>query len=157
MKSARAKKQDGFVLIEVVIAMGISLFVLLAVGGVLAASHTRWNNTWGKVNLQQDGSYVMHELSKTIKEAASATVENNGKKIQIYDTDGSWVKYIFNRSNKQLRYRIQGRSIQILVDGTVEDLRFNVEDNKVEIDLTMKIDDQEVHLDSTVQMRNYGL
>jgi Tfp pilus assembly protein PilW len=157
MKSVRAQKQDGFVLIEVVIAMGISLFVLLAVGGVLAASHTRWNNAWGKVNLQQDGSYVMHELSKTIKEAASATVENNGKKITIYDTNGNWVRYIFNRSNKQFRYRIQGQSTQILVDGTVEDLRFNVEDNKVEIDLTLKIDDQEVHLDSTVQMRNYGV
>ena len=157
MNSTRAKKQDGFVLIEVVIAMGISLFVLLAVGGVLAAGHTRWNNTWGKVNLQQDGSYVMHELSKTIKEAASATVGNNGKKIQIYDTDGNWVKYVFNRNNKQLRYKPQGQSTLILIDGYVEDLRFNVEDNKVGIDLTLKTDDQEVHLDSTVQMRNYGL
>jgi len=157
MNSVRAKKQDGFVLIEVVIAMGISLFVLLAVGGVLAASHTRWNNTWGKVNLQQDGSYVMHQLSQTIKEAASATVENNGKKIQIYDTDGNWVKYVFNRNNKQLRYKPQGQSTLILIDGTVEDLRFNVEDNKVGIDLTLKTDDQEVHLDSTVQMRNYGI
>ena len=157
MKSARATKRDGFVLIEVVIAMGISLFVLLAVGGVLAASHTRWNNTWGKVNLQQDGSYVMHELSKTIKEAASATVEDDGKKIQIYDTDGNWMKYIFNQSNKQLRYKVQGQSTLTLIDGYVEDLRFDVEDNKVEIDLTLKIDGQEVHLDSTVQMRNYGL
>ena len=41
--------------------------------------------------------------------------------------------------------------------GYVESLKFNVTDNKVEIDLTLKKDDQEVYLDSTVQMRNYGL
>ena len=157
MNPVRAKKQNGFALIEVVIAMGISLIVLLAVGAVLASSHTRWNDTWGKVNLQQDASYVMHELSKTIKDAASATVENNGKKIQIYDTDGNWVKYIFKSNIDTLKYRIQGQSIQTLIDGYVEDLRFSVDDNKVGIDLTLKIDDEEVHLDSTVQMRNYGL
>lgn len=157
MNPVRAQKQGGFSLIEVVIAMGISTIVLLAVGGVLAASHTRWNNTWAKVNLQQDGSYVMLELSQAIKEAASATVESNGKKIQIFDTDGSWVKYIFRPNDKQLRYKIEGQSAKILIDGYVEDLRFSVEDNKVGIDLTLKNDNQEVHLDSTVQMRNYGL
>jgi type II secretory pathway pseudopilin PulG len=157
MNPVRAKKQGGFALIEVIIAMGISLIVLLAVGGVLAASHTRWNNTWGKVNLQQDGSYIMLALSQAIKEAASATVEGNGKRIQVYDTDGNWVKYIFRPNDKQLRYRMEGQSAKILNDGYVEDLRFSVEDNKVGIDLTLKMDDQEVHLDSTVQMRNYGL
>lgn len=157
MKTVRTKKQSGFSLIEVVIAMGISTIVLLAVGGVLASSHTRWNNTWGKVNLQQDGSYVMLELSKAIKEAASATVENDGKQILIYDADGSWVEYTFNSDTGSLEYEVEGQSTQTLIDGYVEDLRFTVEDNKVGIDLELKIDDQEVHLDSTVQMRNYGL
>ncbi|MFC1636400.1 PilW family protein [Planctomycetota bacterium] len=153
----KAKQKGGFTLIEVVIAMGISLIVLLAVGAVLVASHTRWNDAWVKVNLQQDASYVMHELSKSIKEAASATVEDNGKKIQIYDTDGNWVKYTFNANTDTLQYQVQEQSTQTLIDGYVEDLEFNVEDNKVKIDLTLKKDDQEVHLDSTVQMRNYGL
>ena len=157
MKSARAKKRNGFALIEVVIAMAISLFILLAVGGVLAASHTRWNNAWGKVNLQQDGSYIMQSVTQSLKEAASAVVENNGKKITIYDTDGNWVRYIFKSNADQFKYEIQGESTQVLIDGYVEDLRFSVEDNKVGIDLELKIDDQEVHLDSTVQMRNYGL
>jgi hypothetical protein len=109
------------------------------------------------VNLQQDGSYVMLELSHAIKEAASATVENNGKKITIYDTDGDWVRYIFKRNDKQLKYKIQGQSTVILIDGYVEDLRFNVEDNKVVIELSLEKEGQEVHLDSIIQMRNYGL
>ena len=108
----RAKKRGGFSLIEVVIAMGISLIVLLAVGAVLAASHSRWNNTWGKVNLQQDASYVMLELSHAIKEASSATVENNGEEIQLFNTDGSWVKYIFKRNAKQLKYKTEGKAIR---------------------------------------------
>jgi Tfp pilus assembly protein PilW len=153
----RTKQQGGFSLIEVVIAMGMSSVVLLAVGVVLAAGQTRWSNAWGKVNLQQDGSYVMLELSHAIKEAASATVENNGKKITIYDTDGDWVRYIFKRNDKQLKYKIQGQSTVILIDGYVEDLRFNVEDNKVVIELSLEKEGQEVHLDSIIQMRNYGL
>lgn len=157
MNRLRAKKQSGFSLIEVVIAMGISSVVLLAVGLVLAASQTRWNNTWGKVNLQQDGSYIMQSVTQSLKEATSAVVENNGKKITIYDTNGNWVRYIFKRNNKQLKYKIQGQSNKTLIDGYVEDLRFNVEDNKVEIELTLEKDDQEVCLDSTIQMRNYGL
>jgi len=157
MNRARAKKQGGFSLIEVVLAMGISSIVLLAVGLVLAASQTRWNNTWGKVNLQQDGSYVMLELSHAIKEAVSATVEDGGQVIQIYDTDGHWVKYTFESETNTLKYKIEDQSTQTLIDGYVEDLSFTVENNKVGIDLILKEDGQEVHLDSTVQMRNYGL
>ena len=156
MNSVRAKK-GGFTLIEVVIAMAISLIVLLAVGAVLVASHTRWNDAWEKVNLQQDASFVILELSKSIKEAASVTVEGEGKEIQVYDADGSWVKYTFDSDTDTFQYQIQDQSAQILIDGYVENLEFNVVDNRVEIDLTLKKDDEEVHLDSTVQMRNYGL
>jgi len=153
----RTKKKDGIVLIEVVIAMGISLIVLLAVGGVLAASHTRWNNAWDKVNLQQDASYAMLTLSHSIKEAASAAVENDGQALCIYGADGSWVRFTFDRDTNSLDYRIEGQSTQTLIDGRLEDLSFEVDDNRVGIDLTLKADNQEVHLDSTVQMRNYGL
>jgi Tfp pilus assembly protein PilW len=157
MNSVRAKKRDGFVLIEVVIAMGISMIVLLAVGVVLAASHTRWNSAWSRVNLQRDASYVMLTLSHSVKEAVSATVENDGEAVRIYDTDGSWVRFTFESGTDTLKYETQGENAQTLIDGYVGDLEFDVEDNRVEIDLTLKRDDQEVHLDSTVQMRNYGL
>lgn len=157
MKSVRAKRKDGFTLIEVVVAMGISLIVLLAVGAVLATSHTRWNNVWKKVNLQQNASYVMLKLSHSIKEATSATVGDNGKEIQINDTDGNWVKYTFDANANSFEYEVQGQSAVTLIDGYVENLGFTVEDNKVGINLTLKKSDQEVHLDTTVQMRNYGL
>ena len=153
----KAKSKKGFVLIEVVIAMSISLIVLLAVGAVLVANYTRWNTSWDKVNLQQDASYVMLTLSHAIKEAASAIVENNGKKIRVYDADGNWVSFTFQSNAKSLQYKEQGQSDQILIDGYMEDLSFNVQDNKVVIDLTLKKDSQEVQLDSTVYMRNYGI
>lgn len=157
MNSTRAKKRGGFALIEVVIAMGISTIVLLAVGTVFVASHARWNNTWGRVNLQQDASYVMLTLSHAIKEAASTIVEDNGRQIEVYDADGNWVQFTFQRNTKSLKYTEQGQSTQTLIDGYVEDMRFDVQDNKVEINLTLKRNDKEVHLDSTVYMRNYGL
>ena len=157
MNRVRTKKQGGFTLIEVVVTIAISMIALLAVGVVLAASHTRWNNAWAKVNLQRDGSYIMLALSHAIKKASSATVADDGKTIQIHDTDGNWVEYTFKSNTDTLEYKVQGQSTQTLVDKYVEDMRFEVDNNKVLIDLTLKQNDKEVHLDSTIQMRNYGL
>jgi hypothetical protein len=67
------------------------------------------------------------------------------------------VKYTFDADADSLEYEIQGQSALTLIDGYVENLGFTVEDNKVGINLTLKKSDLEVHLDSTVQMRNYGL
>lgn len=157
MNPERAKKQEGFTLIEVVVAMGISLIVVLAVGAGMAASHTRWNSAWEKVTLQRDASYVMLRLSRSIKEGASATVENKGKAVRIYDTDGSWVRFIFDSDAGQIQCEFPEQSTESVVDSYVEEVVFDVEDNRVGIDLVLKKDDQEIHLDSTVHMRNYGL
>ncbi|MBN2312668.1 MAG: hypothetical protein JXM79_01990 [Sedimentisphaerales bacterium] len=157
MNPVRAQKQGGFSLIEVVISIWMSMIVLLAVGVVLTATQTRWNNAWGKVCLQRDGSYVLLELSHAIKEAASATVGDDGKTIQIYDTDGNWVEYAFQSNTHTLEYNVQGQTTQTLIDGYVEDLTFEVENNKVGIGLTLKQNNKEAHFDSTIQIRNYGL
>ena len=157
MNCMKARKLEGFVLIELILAMGLSLIVALALGAVMAANQTRWDNAWDKVNLQQDASSVMLTLSHSIKEATSATVENDGQAICTYDTGGTWVRFVFQPNTSSLTYQAQGQSTQTLIDGYVENMAFDVEDNKVGIDLVLQRDGREVQLSSTVQMRNYGL
>lgn len=152
----KTKKGKGFTLMEVVIAMGISTIVILAGGTVLVASHTRWNKAWDDVNLQRDASYIMLELTRSIRASASATVESNGTAIRIFDRDGAWELFSLGTGADNIQYEIEGQSPRTIIDRNLEGLQFSIEDNKVIIDLKLKKDNQQINLVSTVLMRNYG-
>jgi len=141
---------------EVVTAMSISTIVIMAGGAVLVASHTRWNKAWDDVNLQRDASYTMHELTRSIRACAAATVESNGTAIRIYDSDGAWELFSLGSGADNIQYEIEGQSPRTVIDRNLEGLQFNVESNRVTIDLKLKKDNQQINLVSTVLMRNYG-
>jgi len=152
----KAKKRKGFTLMEVVTAMGISSIVILAGGAVLVASHTRWNKAWDDVNLQRDASYTMLELTRSIRACASATVEADGTAIRIYDRDGAWELFSLGTGADNIQYEIEGQSPRTIIDRNLEGLQFNVVGNRVTIDLKLIKDNQQIHIVSTVLMRNYG-
>ncbi len=156
MNSMKAKKQKGFTLMEVVIAMGISTIVILAGGAVLVASHTRWNKAWDDVNLQRDASHTMLELTRSIRASTSATVEANGTAIKIYDNDGGWKIFSLGSGDDNIQCEIEGQSPRTIIDRNLQGLQFNIEGNRVTIDLKLKKDNQQINLVSTVLMRNYG-
>jgi len=152
----KAKKRKGFTLMEVVTAMGISAIVILAGGAVLVASHTRWNKAWDDVNLQRDASYTMLELTRSIRACASATVEADGAAIRMYDRDGAWELFSLGTGADNIQFEIEGQSPRTIIDRNLEGLQFNIEGNRVTIDLKLKKDNQQINLVSTVLMRNYG-
>ncbi len=156
MNSMKAKKRKGFTLMEVVTAMGISTIVILAGGAVLVASHTRWNKAWDDVNLQRDASYTMLELTRSIRACASATVEADGAAIRMYDRDGAWELFSLGTGADNIQFEIEGQSPRTIIDRNLEGLQFNIEGNRVTIDLKLKKDNQQINLVSTVLMRNYG-
>jgi prepilin-type N-terminal cleavage/methylation domain-containing protein len=156
MNSMKAKKRKGFTLMEVVTAMGISAIVILAGGAVLVASHTRWNKAWDDVNLQRDASYTMLELTRSIRACASATVEADGAAIRMYDRDGAWALFSLGTGADNIQFEIEGQSPRTIIDRNLEGLQFNIEGNRVTIDLKLKKDNQQINLVSTVLMRNYG-
>ena len=152
----KARKRKGFTLMEVVTAMGISTIVILAGGAVLVASHTRWNKAWDDVNLQRDASYTMLELTQSIRAGAAATLESNGRAIRIYDRDGNWELFYLGNGDDNVKYEIEGQSPRTIIDRNLAGLLFNIEGNKVTIDLRLKKYNQQVNLVSTILMRNYG-
>ena len=153
-----AKKQKGFTMMELVITMCISSIVILAGGAVLATSHKQWNKALNEVNLQREGSYIMLELSRSIRSGTSAAiVDADGEAIKIYDSEGDWKKISIGTEGNDIKCEIEGQTAQTIIDRDLEGLQFNIESNKVTIDLKLKKDNQQLHLVSTVVMRNYGV
>jgi len=152
----KTKGQKGFTLIELMVAVIIAIILLLATGTVLFIAQISWNNAWQKVNLQRYSSYAMLKKSHSIKAASSATIDDDGKAIKIYGEGGTWTTFFLGQESKALICQIEGQYPEVVVNGRVEDLAFNVEGSKVGIDLKLKEANLQTHLASTVMMRNYG-
>jgi prepilin-type N-terminal cleavage/methylation domain-containing protein len=149
----KTKSRKGFTIVELMVAVMASAIVVLAAGIVVVIGQTAWNQTWKKVNLQRNASVAMLRMSKSIKSATSATVDPNGKILNI--TDGNTVSsYVMDTNN--LRYIVGGQT-QTVISGEVNNVQFSlVGNNSVTIDLSLKKDNAQTRFISTVMMRNYG-
>ena len=153
----KTKSQKGLTLIELMIAIVAGTILVLAAGIVLFIGHTSWNKAWKKVNLQREASYAMLSMSRSVKAATSAQVEDDGKAVVIYgDGDSIRFSHVVDANDNDLTYQIGLEQPQTIINGKVEYLQFNVQGNKVTIDLKLKEDDVQTHFVSTVMMRNYG-
>jgi len=152
----KTKGQKGFTLIELIIAVIMAVILLLAAGTVLFIAQVSWNSAWQKTNLQRDSSYAMLKMSRSIKSASSAIVDNDGKAIKIYGESGTWTTFFVGQESNALICQIEGQYPEVVINDGVEDLAFNLEGNKVGINLKLREDNLQTHLVSTVMMRNYG-
>ena len=149
----KPKSQKGLTLIELVIALVAGVVLVLAAGTILFIGQIFWNQAWKKVNLQRDASYAMLRMSHSIKAGTAAEVADDGKTVKIYRS-GDYIRFFWVEGTRDLKSQIEGEP-EILINDKVEDVQFNVEDNKVTIDLELKEDDAQTHFVSTVMMRNY--
>jgi prepilin-type N-terminal cleavage/methylation domain-containing protein len=152
----KTRSQKGFTLIELMIAVITAVILLLATGTVLFIAQVSWNSAWQKVNLQRDASYAMLKMGRSIKAASSATIDDDGKTIKIYGEDGSWTTFFLGQESNALISQVEGQYPEVIINGRVEDLAFNVQGNKVGIDLKLREANLQTHLVSTLMMRNYG-
>lgn len=150
----KPKSQKGFTLIELVIAIVAGVVLVLAAGIILFIGQIFWNQAWKKANLQRDASYVMLRMSRSIKAGTAAEVADDGKTVKIYRS-GDYIRFFWVEGTRDLRSQTEGKP-EIILNNKVEDLQFNVEGNKVTIDLKLKEDDAQTHFVSTAMMRNYG-
>jgi len=139
---------------ELVIALAAGVVLVLAAGTILFIGQIFWNQAWKKVNLQRDASYAMLRMSRSIKAGTAAESADDGKTVIIYRS-GDYIRFFWVEGQRDLKSQIEGKP-EIILNSKVEDLQFNVEGNKVTIDLELKEDDAQAHFISTVMMRNYG-
>lgn len=154
--AARAlrRSRKGFTLIELATTIPATLIVLIAIGTVLTANHTFWNTSWSKANLQRDASYAMLKINHHIKGSTFAEAEDEGKAVKIYKSAG-WIRFFLEQESNDLKCEIEGQDPETIISGSVEDLIFEVDSNKVKINLILKKGNLETHLVSEVMIRNY--
>jgi prepilin-type N-terminal cleavage/methylation domain-containing protein len=151
----KTKRQKGFTLIELMIAVMAGVVLILAAGMVLSIGHTFWNKSWEEANLQRSASYAILIMSHSIRAATSAQVEGGGTALRIYKQGNSNIRFSYVEATNELRSQF-GAQPETVINDTVEDLQFNVVGKKVTIDLRLQKDNAQTHLVSTVMMRNYG-
>ena len=151
----KVKREKGFTLLELATAIPSALIVLLAIGTTLTAGHTSWNRSWRKVNLQRDASYAIIRINRHIKGGTFAETQDEGKAIKIYK-GADWMRFFLEQDSKDLKCEIEGKEPETIISGSVEELQFSIDSNKVRINLTLEKDGLETHLVSEVMIRNYG-
>jgi prepilin-type N-terminal cleavage/methylation domain-containing protein len=72
------KNQEGFTLVELLIALVISLFVLAAVGSIYSYFLGIWDQANSSLELQRDGSFAIEEMAKKIRNGSEFTIDDYG-------------------------------------------------------------------------------
>ncbi len=153
----KKQRQKGFTLLELTITMFTGAIVIVAAGMILFFGQRTWNSTWDRTNLQRDTSYAMLRMTKDIKAAASAQVEDGGQGLRVFNgTD--WVRFFTASGGSMLALmrETSGGGSQTVLEDNMEAVLFNITGSTVTIDLKLKEYNLGTHFASTVMMRNYG-
>jgi len=151
----KSKRQNGFTMVELMVAVITGLIVILAASIVGVTGHKSWNQAWERANLQRDASYAMQRINQSVKAGISAKVLPDVKSVRINRENG-WERFYFVPCTSSIMYQFEGHEPITIIDGKVEDIEFDVQDSMVGIELELKQDNLQFHLISTVMMRNYG-
>ena len=66
MRPSRLRSQDGFTLVEVLIAMSVFMLILLGVFQVFEPSNTAYQSSQRKLSVQQNGRIAMDMIVRQI-------------------------------------------------------------------------------------------
>jgi type II secretory pathway component PulJ len=157
MRKSSVKNRTGLTLLEMMIALGIGCIVLLTIAIVLIGGQRSMDRTLQQANLQRDASQTMLKMKHFIRTATSAEVNPDGNEVTIYYA-GGWARFRFVRTQKDLRFQLEGEEEQTLLDGIVDIAAFEIDpaNNKaVNVELQLQNDAGEIRLLSTTMMRNH--
>ena len=141
-------KQNGFTLIEMVVILGITLSLMVAVGGIMSTSYRAKNNGDIKEFVQDEAQMVMQSLKKNIFYADKTTIicpSGVGSSLVFNTLDGGQTTLICDSvtgkiasiSAKTGRYNLSGNGVvvkncqnflscQIMADLAVQSVDFNL-------------------------------
>jgi len=158
MKILKSKSRPGLTLVELLVTVLAAMIVILSASVILVFGQNSLDSEWQKVNFQREASYAMLRIKQAIRIATRAELEDDGNVIKIYNSSG-WIKYRFDPDQKNLLYQYDGEDEQILLEGVVESVTFEIDPvskNAVTFGLDLKNEECETRNSSKVMMRNYG-
>ncbi len=158
MRTHQSKNRAGMTLVELLVTIAAAMIVILATAVVLVFGQNSLDSEWQKVTFQREASYAMLRIKQAIRCANKAELEEDGNVVKIYNNSG-WVKYKYAPDQKNLLYQFEGEDEQILLEGIVESVTFEIDSvnkNAVTFGFQLKNDNCETQDSSKVMMRNYG-
>jgi Tfp pilus assembly protein FimT len=158
MKILKSKNRPGLTLVELLVTILAAMIVILASAVILVFGQNSLDSEWQKVNFQREASFAMFRIKQAIRCASNAELEDDGNAIKIYNNSG-WIKYRFDPDQKNLLYQFEDEDEQILLEGVVESVTFEIDPvskNAVTFSIDLKNEDCQSSNSSKVMMRNYG-
>lgn len=76
-------KNRGFTVIELMIALGISLVVFSIVFSTYLTTHRLWRGGFTQIAFQARGRVVLAKIARDLRSATGATILNNGDRVRF--------------------------------------------------------------------------
>ena len=110
------KRKSGFTLIEMLVALSIFSFIMLAITGVFQVILRMQNNSLAANNLQESLRYAFENMSKEIRDAKKGAIltnvyNDNSGVLKFENKNGTIISYELNNERLIARYK-NGASIE---------------------------------------------
>jgi prepilin-type N-terminal cleavage/methylation domain-containing protein len=117
----KIKSQQGFSLVELLVAMGLLVLLLAAISGVLSVSVNSWLQGSSKTEVQQVARQAMDTMAREIQFASSIT-RNSATSITFTTVQAGSVRtinyYLDTSTIPQVIYRNDGSGARPLTGGS---------------------------------------
>ena len=117
----KKQSQQGFSLIELLVAMGLMVLLLAAISGVLSVSVNSWLQGSSKTEVQQVARQAMDTMAREIQFASSIT-RNSETSITFTTVQAGSVRtinyYLDTSASPQVIYRNDGSGARPLTGGS---------------------------------------
>jgi prepilin-type N-terminal cleavage/methylation domain-containing protein len=152
------KRQFGFTLTEMLVALAAASVVILATAIILVFGQRSINRDWQQANLQRDAAYTMLRIKRSIRNATSVQIDTDALGIKIFRPTG-WIRFRYEAGQHNLQYQLEGEEERTLLSGTVSNATFAIDTSSPKI-VTVGLDLAQgvckTRITSTTLMRNYG-
>ncbi len=125
------KKEEGFSVIELLIALGLTVLILSAAAMVCFYGQQNWERVAGQAEVQQNLRIAMHTLSTGIRQADVIEIYRQEKKI-VLKNDDTIKSYIFDPSTKEIKLGESGSTVAM----QMEECNFRYSKGLIEIFLS---------------------
>jgi prepilin-type N-terminal cleavage/methylation domain-containing protein len=126
------KNSKGLTLIELLTCISIISIIILGIYGILGNVLNTWQYGSEKIDAQQNARIVLQMIEKDIKRAEPNQYNGGNDSVLIEASHGKGValnlKIIDNGQLKEIRYFKEGKIIFRRVDGTSNQLAYDIND-----------------------------
>jgi len=155
MRKITHAARTGLTLIEIMVALSLSLVVFLGTTFIIVAGQKSWDRTLEQATVQRDASFAMLTIKHSLRSATGAELDKEGVGIKIHRSTG-WIRFWYEPEQKTLRYQSEGQDEeQVLLEGIVDSMDFDVVGKSVTVDITLQKNSCSARLSSKTTMRNY--